>query len=111
MGEQSLRECKNENCGQKHHHICAINAGQEDQSTLCRRCYKLTLNGPSADEDEDEDQDQDEDGNEAGTELPKQSEWLQNSFVSGTLKVVSGVALTKGKGANHSFACHQDKLK
>ena len=105
MGDASLRECRNEKCGRKHHHICAINAGQEEQSTLCRRCYKLTLNGPSADED------QDEDGNEAGTELPKQSEWLRDSFVSGTLKVVSGVALTKGKGANHSFACHQDKFK
>ena len=38
MGAVSLRECKNQNCGQKHHHVCANKAGQEDLSTLCNRC-------------------------------------------------------------------------
>ena len=36
--DAGLRTCTVEDCDQQHHHICAINAGQEDPATRCHRC-------------------------------------------------------------------------
>ena len=41
----SLRECKK--CGAMHHHICAINWGQEEMTTLCAKCFGLEVYKPN----------------------------------------------------------------
>lgn len=54
-----LRACINPDCqnrGGPHHHVCAINAGQEDLGTLCFACYAsmaLDISSPVASDSED----------------------------------------------------------
>ena len=47
---ESLRDCKQ--CGAKHHHICAINWGQEEMTTLCAKCFGINVYKPDKKEDE-----------------------------------------------------------
>ena len=63
---------------------------------------------------EDEDDGDDEDDADEDPPPPKQSGWLQQTYsVAGSVMIVSGVPLAKGKRSipDEAFAFHQDKLK